>query len=526
MSHISVKRAMIALSAVLAMAAGATGETFCPDNGLGTVEIHDQLSNVYAGGHSSEPDSPICIDGLPPGTEILGTMTWSDFDPTPMTPGGSLGGDTYDYFTSTLEIQMHGTGMLAGWTRNLNMEISGECHTGPRNPGDPVQSFDNEMWRLQGGIVGDPDFSSLTIVAGTDYGLPSPGQTVLKRVPDGNYAVDSFFDVSYQVDFIGAPGSVLDGMFGATTAVSRFSQREAVDPSSGRDLDLYRTMGGEFHFDGPNPPLPADFFGPGSDPFEGQVALIPATPPGDPDTTVRRVSPGDLPFPGDSAVIDTEIVSMSLVSAEPIRVTRFAVDSFFDVYFEIDVHPPDPCLTLDRETVNVDDNAGDIAAGTMVILPRMTFVNVADPLEFYELDYAAMYGQPVVLTLLSDNEWSYLEPDGLIFTSAENNRYFVPRPMFWSSSPFDITMTMAALPGDANVDGLVDIQDFGILKDHYGLPGVFEQGDFNGDGLVDMQDFGLLKNNYGLSGPLNVPEPCTLALLAMGALALRRRSRE
>jgi hypothetical protein len=28
--------------------------------------------------------------------------------------------------------------------------------------------------------------------------------------------VDSFFDITYQIDFVGAPGSVLDGLSGVT----------------------------------------------------------------------------------------------------------------------------------------------------------------------------------------------------------------------------------------------------------------------------------------------------------------------
>jgi hypothetical protein len=79
---------------------------------------------------------------------------------------------------------------------------------------------------MQGDIIGDPDFSTLQIVAGTDFGLPSPGHTTLTRLgpPASDFQVDSFFDITYQIDFTGAPGSVLQNRSGVTTATIRMQQ--------------------------------------------------------------------------------------------------------------------------------------------------------------------------------------------------------------------------------------------------------------------------------------------------------------
>ena len=54
-------------------------------------------------------------------------------------------------------------------------------------------------------------------------------------------------------------------------------------------------------------------------------------------------------------------------------------------------------------------------------------------------------------------------------------------------------------PGDADVDGDVDLDDFVILKTHFGLTtgATWGEGDFNADGAVDLDDFVILKNNFG-----------------------------
>ena len=83
------------------------------------------------------------------------------------------------------------------------------------------------------------------------------------------------------------------------------------------------------------------------------------------------------------------------------------------------------------------------------------------------------------------------------------------------------------LPGDANGDGTVDLIDFNILKENFGLdPATFEQGNFNEpeDTIVDLIDFNILKENFGASE--GVPEPAAAMLLATAVIPalLRRRA--
>lgn len=206
-------------------------ECTAPDNGTGTITYPADCS------FTAPDEVMMIIDGLPPGTTIELDPEYMDFVCTGTSPycslpilpgecevpGGSLGG-TGSCFEATLDLDVVGTGDLTGFNRHLAVPIFMEIHSGPRTPGDPVQSFPNDLYRLTGELFGDPDFCTFRVYGGSDYGLPSPGQTTLEQLPNGDFAVESFFDVTYQIEFEGCPGSVLEGMAGTTTATIRIVQ--------------------------------------------------------------------------------------------------------------------------------------------------------------------------------------------------------------------------------------------------------------------------------------------------------------
>ncbi|MCC5829935.1 MAG: PKD domain-containing protein [Phycisphaeraceae bacterium] len=68
---------------------------------------------------------------------------------------------------------------------------------------------------------------------------------------------------------------------------------------------------------------------------------------------------------------------------------------------------------------------------------------------------------------------------------------------------------LVALPGDANLDGVVDDADLAIVQANLGMSGAgFTDGDFTGDGRVGLRDSFLLLEHHGQS--VVPPEPAAL----------------
>src|SRR5262249_34205827 len=114
----------------------------------------------------------------------------------------------------------------------------------------------------------------------------------------------------------------------------------------------------------------------------------------------------------------------------------------------------------------------------------------------------------------------------------------------YAALPGGLAEVRFTLPGDANLDGVVDVGDLGALATSYSATAdaLWSQGDFNYDGMVDVGDLGALATSYGAamtgapftSAAANVsavvsatpvPEPSAGLLAAMASLAVGAVSR-
>jgi len=145
-------------------------------------------------------------------------------------------------------------------------------------------------------------------------------------------------------------------------------------------------------------PLPADFFGPGSDPFDGRVYLkgVPfdCFDPDGPgpeinycgllptDTIVRRLTDAGPTFP---ATVQIEIVELSLRSVQPITVSYFGGASFetWDVIAEVHIDAAtgnvDPPQTAGTMTIRHEHADGGTFDSTLPVVANLTFVQVGGP---------------------------------------------------------------------------------------------------------------------------------------------------
>ena len=84
------------------------------------------------------------------------------------------------------------------------------------------------------------------------------------------------------------------------------------------------------------------------------------------------------------------------------------------------------------------------------------------------------------------------------------------------------------IPGDANLDGRVDITDLAIWGTHaYMFDQLWMNGDFNFDGKVGIDDLGIIGRHWGQVASQNtmVPEPAALSVLCAGFICIGRRRR-
>ena len=208
----------------------------------------------------------------------------------------------------------------------------------------------------------------------------------------------------------------IDELYAMEIYVDPFSVLPGVDlwstPCGGATVDSHFTV----------MPLPPGFFGPGSDPFAGDVAFkgkpLSTTPPGilgPSDAIVERKTLAPLPAIGDSFTVPIEIIALSLTSISPITVTYNGGSNpeLWDV---------DACLSstqpqnIGSMIIRRGCDAGGTFSATLPVTPKFIFIRQSD-LAQRVLDLGGMLTINFETERLCKGQWTYSDPGFGIFTS-------------------------------------------------------------------------------------------------------------
>jgi hypothetical protein len=264
--------------------------------------------------------------------------------------------------------------------------------------------------------------------------------------------------------------------------------------------DLFATPGlsgqpGPTYDDFFEEPLPVDFFGPGSDPFDGVIYFKAGPlggtglPPGT-DTVVTRLQDAALPDPiGSEDTVDTQMVALNLVSTMPIMVSFYGgIDwSTYDVQVCLSSIDPQP---LGWMTIRHHWPMGGTFDSFTPVVPKLIFTKVSgtqgaalvvlDPAP--QLDFEVFSG---CWSHYDPGFWIYTSGGGMVDHDCDPNTPLLPFPP--TSNFFLGVCWFQCEDGTTEVRKRLTLEAMRWAA-HGVVPPEEEEYDSDGDGIHDLAD--------------------------------------
>jgi hypothetical protein len=200
-------------------------------------------------------------------------------------------------------------------------------------------------------------------------------------------------------------GMVVGGMVGKPFGATVTASPDAVQAGH----DLLETDSSVTYMDLSGDPIPPDYFGPGSDPFDGTVALegVPFDSFGGfsgllpTDTIVERLQDAGPAFPD---TIDIEMVRLELRSVEPITVTWNGGQDpeNWDLTVQV-LEGPDPVQQQGTMTIRHEFADGGTFDILLPVEPILTFRQVDPPNTVMVLDWHLEGRDPFLFQATGEN---------------------------------------------------------------------------------------------------------------------------
>jgi len=176
----------------------------------------------------------------------------------------------------------------------------------------------------------------------------------------------------------------------------------------------------------------------------------------------------------------------------------------------------------DGAAVFLDDNYDATSSSTAAATLTNSWARRIDPLDPDNIGAAGLSLYQVA------NANPGLDAPGALILMESNDAGGLPASLHnddYAMRQFLYPSVAALQNGDTDGDGDVDLSDLNNVRNNFGGAGLGDTAPFDGD--VDLDDLNAVRNNFGGEAPF-VPEPTSLALLAIGAfgiMALHRTRR-
>lgn len=216
------------------------------------------------------------------------------------------------------------------------------------------------------------------------------------------------------------------------------------------------------------------------------AGIIQSSPHAQASSSLRFYPLGN--FHNEDGIDDITLIKMNYGSNDP----------FYDLNFDgsVDI----------RDVMVIDPTVGDFDSDGDVDVDDLDYLlDVADP------------DDPADTPTQAELDMMDLDGDGDVdFTGHQKS------PEVNDDVDIFIRYVLGTEYADANLDGKVDTLDLSALASNFNQPATsWAQADFNHDGVTDLLDLSIRATYHGFDN--TVPEPASMAVMALGTTALLRR---